>query len=114
MISYFIHRLQNITFSELVVKCQNLIRKFASEQLLKNSRNADEAFHRAASSVSQRDIQVRMVIKYSFAYVILQRVFTFYNYLIKTFEALLGYVCSSVHTSVKFIYIYITGLVYKT
>jgi len=32
-----IHRLQNITFSELVVKCQKLIRKFAFEQLQKIS-----------------------------------------------------------------------------
>ena len=53
-----IHRLQNITFSELVVKCQKLIRKFAFEQLQKISRDVNEVQHRAASCVSQRDIQV--------------------------------------------------------
>ena len=53
-----IHRLQSITFSELVVKCQKLIRKFAFEQLQKISRDVNEVQHRAASCVSQRDIQV--------------------------------------------------------
>jgi len=51
-------RVQNVTFADLVVKCQKLIRTFAYDQLQKFSRDDDEAFHRAASCVSQRDIQV--------------------------------------------------------
>jgi len=49
---------QNVVFSELVVKCQNLIRQFANEQLKCFGMEDSEAKLRAASCVSQRDIQV--------------------------------------------------------
>jgi len=53
-----IHSVQNIAFSELVVKCQGLIRQFAYEQLKKLGVDESDANLRAASCVSQRDIQV--------------------------------------------------------
>ena len=49
---------QNVLFSELVVKCQNLIRQFAYEQLKYHRIEKKEAELRAKSCVSQRDIQV--------------------------------------------------------
>lgn len=53
-----IYRIQNITFSELVVECQQLMRQFACEQLRKLGVNESDAKLRASSCVSQRDIQV--------------------------------------------------------
>ena len=50
--------MQNIAFSELVVKCQGLIRQFAYEQLRKLGVDENDANLRASSCVSQRDIQV--------------------------------------------------------
>ena len=50
--------MKNIAFSEVVVKCQVLMRKFASEQFVKLGHSEDEAKIRATSCVSQRDIQV--------------------------------------------------------
>ena len=47
-------------FSELVVKCQNLIRQFAYEQLKYFGIENNEATLRAKSCVSQRDIQVSL------------------------------------------------------
>lgn len=49
---------QNVVFSELVVKCQNLIREFAFQQLKYFGIEDKEAKLRATSCVSQRDIQV--------------------------------------------------------
>ena len=49
---------QNVVFSELVVKCQNLIRQLAYEQLKCSGIENYEARARAKSCVSQRDIQV--------------------------------------------------------
>ena len=49
-------------FSELVVKCQNLIRQFAYEQLIHFGIEDDEAKLRSTSCVSQRDIQVSTLI----------------------------------------------------
>jgi len=49
---------QNIAFSELVVRCQELIREFALDQLKQFGIDEKEATLRATSSVSQRDIQV--------------------------------------------------------
>ena len=54
---------QNVVFSELVVKCQNLIRDFAYEQLRHFGIEDKEATLRATSCVSQRDIQV-LIISY--------------------------------------------------
>ena len=51
-------RVENIKFSELVVKCQELIRGFAEEQLRRLGVNKCDAKRRAASCISQRDIQV--------------------------------------------------------
>ena len=45
-------------FSEIVVKCQNLIRWFAKEQLISCGMKESEAKVFATSCVSQRDIQV--------------------------------------------------------
>ena len=53
---------QNVLFSELVVKCQNLIRQFASEQLKYHGMEENEAELRAKSCVSQRDIQVLVIM----------------------------------------------------
>ena len=50
--------MQNVVFSELVVKCQNLIRHFAYQQLKCFKIEDKEAKLRATSCVSQRDIQV--------------------------------------------------------
>ena len=50
--------MQNVVFSELVVNCQNLIRKFAFQQLKHFGMEDKEAKLRATSCVSQRDIQV--------------------------------------------------------
>ena len=55
---FHISSVQNVVFSELVVKCQNLIRQFANEQLKRFGIEDSEAKLRAASCVSQRDIQV--------------------------------------------------------
>jgi len=55
---YFIPSVQNVVFSELVVKCQELVRKFAYEQLKNLGIEDSEAKLRATSCVSQRDIQV--------------------------------------------------------
>ena len=51
-------RVQNVVFSEIVVKCQNLIRQFAKEQLISCGMKESEAKVFATSCVSQRDIQV--------------------------------------------------------
>lgn len=45
-------------FSDIVVKCQSLIRQFAYEQLKHSGMEDSEAKLCATSSVSQRDIQV--------------------------------------------------------
>ena len=57
-------RVQNIAFSKLVVKCQGLIRQFASEQLRKFSVDDNDANLCATSCVSQRDIQVYKIVQY--------------------------------------------------
>lgn len=49
-------------FSELVVKCQNLIRQFAYKQLTNFGIEDGEAKLRSTSCVSQRDIQVLILI----------------------------------------------------
>lgn len=51
-------RVQNVVFSEIVVKCQNLIRQFANKQLISCGMEESEAKVYATSCVSQRDIQV--------------------------------------------------------
>ena len=58
LIMYFILSVQNVAFSELVVNCQQLIRRFANEQLKRFGIANIEAKLRATSCVSQRDIQV--------------------------------------------------------
>ena len=53
------HRIQNIEFTQVVVSCQDLIRKYAHEQLKALGYDDEEELKfRAASCVSQRDIQV--------------------------------------------------------
>lgn len=54
--------MQNVVFSELVVKCQNLIRQFAYEQLKHFGIEDNQAKLRSTSCVSQRDIQVLILI----------------------------------------------------
>ena len=49
---------ENTAFSELVVRCQELIREFALDKLNKFGIEEEEAILRSTSSVSQRDIQV--------------------------------------------------------
>lgn len=51
-------RAQNVEFSQIVVECHNLIRKFAYKQLKCFEIEDSEAKLRANSCVSQRDIQV--------------------------------------------------------
>ena len=48
-------------FSEVVVKCQNLIRQFAYEQLKHFGKEESEANLCSTSCVSQRDIQVEFI-----------------------------------------------------
>ena len=54
----YIFRAQNVVFSQIIVKCQHLIREFACEQLKCFGIEGSEAKLHAASCVSQRDIQV--------------------------------------------------------
>ena len=71
------------------MKCQNLIRKFAYEQLKHFGIEDDEAKLCSTSCVSQRDIQVLIVItNCNFIIIVLQRVFTFYSWIIKTYDML--------------------------
>jgi len=94
--SYFysvLYSVQNIAFSELVVRCQELIREFALDQLKQFGMSEKEAKLRAASSVSQRDIQVckyflidEMCLGNNTCF-FSQRVFTFYSWIVKTYEA---------------------------
>ena len=58
---FFTLSVQNVAFSELVVKCQELIRHFAYEQLTHFGIADCEAKLRATSCVSQRDIQVSLI-----------------------------------------------------
>ena len=58
MYVYSFTSVQNIAFSELVVKCQGLIRQFAFEQLKRLGVGDSDANLYASSCVSQRDIQV--------------------------------------------------------
>ena len=64
---YSFTSVQNIAFSELVVKCQGLIRQFAFEQLKKLGVGDSDASIRASSCVSQRDIQVCDVLYVCFS-----------------------------------------------
>lgn len=54
----YFFRTKNVVFSHMIVKCQHLIREFAREQLKCFGIEDREAKLRAASCVSQRDIQV--------------------------------------------------------
>jgi len=60
LFTYIIYRLQNIQFTDIVVSCQQLIRKYACEELKRLKYDSKELESRAASCVSQRDIQVRL------------------------------------------------------
>jgi len=76
-----------------VVRCQELIREFALDQLKQFGMSEKEAKLRAASSVSQRDIQVCkyfLINKMCLGNITCffsQRVFTFYSWIVKTYEA---------------------------
>ena len=86
----FIFSVENMAFSELVIKCQELIREFALDQLKELGIEEEEAILRSTSSVSQRDIQVCVNLQrqYSIVFLVAQRVFTFYNWILKTYETL--------------------------
>ena len=64
---------QNVVFSELVVKCQNLIREFAYQQLTYFGVEKKEARLRATSCVSQRDIQVLILFYTTFVILLFYR-----------------------------------------
>jgi len=86
----FIFSVENMAFSELVIKCQELIREFALDQLKELGIEEEEAILRSTSSVSQRDIQVCVNLQrqYSIVFLVAQRFFTFYNWILKTYETL--------------------------
>jgi len=75
-----------------VVRCQELIREFALDQLKQFGVKKEEAILRSTSSVSQRDIQVCIIVAYikliKMFLSVSQRVFTFYSWIVKTYEAL--------------------------
>ena len=55
---FYLCSVQNMRLSELIVECQKLMRKYASEQLRCFGLEDNEAKLYATSCVSQRDIQV--------------------------------------------------------
>jgi len=55
---FYFCSVKNVVFSELIVKCQEIIRQFACKQFVYFGLRDSEAKLLATSCVSQRDIQV--------------------------------------------------------